>query len=298
MSTYSPSKLAFLPEKCYAIPISMMKSNHIGGSMLPGVYTAKQKNGTIYYRSNITYKNKHISLGSSSTEEDAHGTYLEAARILNDTSVDLTNYTSHLQFLSPDKAVTLINFRDNQLYFRNPIYLRKGYFSYFLTPSLELKFDIDDLFYYASHKIQKRQGHLFVNDYGMQYSILSRYGIKPYAVAGRDYQFANGDEFDFRYSNLIIINRYHGVLQYQDKGLIKYRAVIHINGNFIIGTYSKEEKAAIAYNKAVDLAKAAGIHRNFPENYVDTFSPKEYADVYTHIKISKRFLDYLSAISG
>ena len=74
--------------------------------------------------------------------------------------------------------------------------------------------------------------------------------------------------------------------------------MIHINGNFIIGTYSKEEKAAIAYNKAVDLAKAAGIHRNFPENYVDTFSPKEYADVYTHIKISKRFLDYLSAISG
>ena len=266
--------------------------------MLPGVYTAKQKNGTIYYRSNITYKNKHISLGSSSTEEDAHDTYLEAARILNDTSVDLTNYTSHLQFLSPDKAVTLINFRDNQLYFRNPIYLRKGYFSYFLTSSLELKFDIDDLFYYASHKIQKRQGHLFVNDYGMQYSILSRYGIKPYAVAGRDYQFANGDEFDFRYSNLIIINRYHGVLQYQDKGLIKYHAVIHINGNFIIGTYSKEEKAAIAYNKAVDLAKAAGIHRNFPENYVDTLSPKEYADVYTHIKISKRFLDYLSAISG
>ena len=127
----------------------------------------------------------------------------------------------------------------------------------------------------------------------MQYSILSRYGIRPYAVANRDYQFANGDDTDFRYSNLVIINHYHGVLQYQKKGITKYRAVIHINGNFIIGTYSSEEKAAIAYNKAVDLAKNAGINRNFPENYIDTLSPKDYADIYTKIKVSKRYLEYL-----
>ena len=80
---------------------------------------------------------------------------------------------------------------------------------------------------------------------------------------------------------------------YQKKGITKYRAVIHINGNFIIGTYSSEEKAAIAYNKAVDLAKNAGINRNFPENYIDTLSPKDYADIYTKIKVSKRYLEYL-----
>lgn len=261
--------------------------------MLPGVYLANKKNGTIYYRSNINFSNKHISLGSFSTEEDAHAAYLEASALLSDFSIDLTNYLSHFSLLSHDKAIVLLNFRDNHLYFKNPIYLRKGYFSYYLSANLELKFDIDDLFYYASHKIQRRQGHLFVNDYGMQYSILSRYGIRPYAVANRDYQFANGDDTDFRYSNLIIVNHYHGVFQYQKKGIIKYRAIIHINGNFIIGTYSSEEKAAIAYNKAVDFAKNAGINRNFPENYIDTLSPKDYADIYTKIKVSKRYLDYL-----
>ena len=188
--------------------------------MLPGVYLAKQKNGTIYYRSNINFSNKHISLGSFSTEEDAHAAYLEASVLLADTSIDLTNYLSRFSLLSHDKVIVLLNFRDNHLYFKNPIYLRKGYFSYYLSASLELKFDIDDLFYYASHKIQRRQGHLFVNDYGMQYSILSRYGIRPYAVANRDYQFANGDDTDFRYSNLVIINHYHGVFEYLKNGII------------------------------------------------------------------------------
>lgn len=264
--------------------------------MLSGVSAAKQKNGTIYYRSSITYRGKHISLGSFSTEEDAATAYLDALRIIGDTSVDLFSITDCKQTLSFEKAVVLLNFRDNQLYIKNPIYLRKGYFSYFLSPSLELKFDIDDLFYYSSHKIQKRQGHLFVNDYGMQYSILSRYGIKPYAVAGRDYEFANGDSHDLRYSNIIIRNHYHGVQQIEKNGILKYRAIIHINGNYVIGTYSTEDKAAIAYNKAADLAKSAGIDKNFPENYVESCGPKEYAEIYTKLHISKRYLTYLDSL--
>ena len=161
---------------------------------------------------------------------------------------------------------------------------------------MELKFDIDDLFYYSSHKIQKRQGHLFVSDYGMQYSILARYGIKPYAVVGRDYDFANGDLHDYRYSNIIVRNHYHGVQQIQKNGVIKYRTFIHINGNYVIGTYSTEEKAAIAYNKAADLAKSASISKNFPENYVESLGPKEYAEVYTKLHISKRYLSYLESL--
>lgn len=261
--------------------------------MLSGVSVAKQKNGTIYYRSSITYRNKHISLGSFSTEEDAGTAYLDALKLISDTSIDIVNIAYQHLTLAFDKAVILLNFRDNNLYFKNPIYLRKGYFSYFLSPSQELKFDIDDLFYYSSHKIQKRGGHLFVSDYGMQYSILARYGIKPYAVAGRDYSFSNGDTSDFRYSNIIVLNHFHGVQQIQKNGITKYQAIIHINGNYKIGTYSTEEKAAIAYNKAADLAKAYGIHKNFPENYVDAYSPKEYADVYTKLKISKRYLAHL-----
>ena len=50
--------------------------------MKPGVFIAKKKDGTIYYRSSITYKNKHISLGSFDTEDQAHQTYNEASMIL------------------------------------------------------------------------------------------------------------------------------------------------------------------------------------------------------------------------
>lgn len=261
--------------------------------MLPGVYRAIKKDNTVYYRSSINYRNKHISLGSFSTEEEATRAYSEAAVLFSDASLDIHTIFFQDMILPSDKLVVLLNFRDNHLYIKNPIYLRKGYFSYFLSPTMELKFDIDDLFYYSSHKILKRQGHLFVNDYGTQYSILSRYGIKPYAVAERDYSFSNGDSTDYRYSNIIVKNRFHGVQQFYHKGNLRYKCYIHINGNYKIGIYSTEYKAAIAYNKAVDQAKAAGICKNFSENYIENLSPKEYADIYTHIKLSKRYLAYL-----
>lgn len=265
--------------------------------MLQGVCTAKQKDGTIYYRSSINYRNKHISLGSFSSEEEAGTAYLNALALLRDSSVTLSAVQDAALTLPFEKSVVLLNFRDNRLYFKNPIYLRNGYFSYFLSPYEELKFDVDDLFYYSSHKIQKRQGHLFVSDYGMQYSVLARYGIRPYAVAGRDYFFVNDDPLDFRYSNIIIRNHFHGVRRIERNGIPKYEAVIHINGNYKIGTYSTEEKAAIAYNKAADLAKAAGISKAFPENYIDSYTPKEYADIYTKLKISRRYLNYLETLS-
>lgn len=258
--------------------------------MEKGVYAARKKNGTVYYRSNIVYANKHVSLGSFSCEADGARAYRDAARILGDESIDIDNLFYQGFALSEEKAVVLLNLRDNKLYCKTPIYLRNGYFSYFLSSSMELKFDIDDLFYYSSHKIQRRKGHLFVSDYGMQYSILSRYGIRPYAVAGRDYSFANGDCLDFRYSNIIIENRYHGVQKSNSGGREAYNAVLHLNGNFKLGSYETEEEAAIAYNKAVDLARQAGFGKNFPTNYVDTLSPREYAEIYTSVPLSKNFL--------
>ena len=264
--------------------------------MPTGVYKATKKNGTIYYRASLTFQTKHISLGSFSTEEAASNAYIEANQLLNDNTITIHNFYDNYDRLSYDKVIVLLNFRDNRMYFSNPIYLRKGYFSYFLSPNLELKFDNDDLFYYSSHRILKRQGHLYVNDYGMQYSILGRYGIKPYSVANRDYMFANGDVTDYRYANIIVINRYHGVIEQQKNGMKQYLAIIHINGNYKIGTYSSEEKAAIAYNKAVDLAKAHGIQKDFLENYVDTISAKEYADIYSKLKLSKRYLNYLKTL--
>ena len=112
--------------------------------MQTGVYSAQKKDGTVYYRANITYQTKHISLGSFSSEEDAHSAYLEACNLLENEAVTLFNIHSQIRHLSFDKAVCLLNFRDNHLYFHNPIYLRKGYFSYFLSDDMELKFDIDD----------------------------------------------------------------------------------------------------------------------------------------------------------
>ena len=59
------------------------------------------------------------------------------------------------------------------------------------------------------------------------------------------------------------------------------------------GSYASEASAAVAHNKAADLAKTFGVTKQFPENYVDTLNPREYAELYTHVKISKKYIDYL-----
>lgn len=261
--------------------------------MLAGAYQAKKKNGEIYYRSNITYQNKHISLGSYQTEEAAHAAYLEAAGLLNDKQVSLEEARAREGLLKFDKIVSLINFRDNRIYFKTPIYLHVNYFSYYLSPTEEYKFDIDDLFFYSTHKILRRGGHLFVNEYGMQTSILSRYGIKSFAVAGKDYLFANGDATDFRYSNIIVVNRYYGVTSAVRKGRPCYETKLHINGNILVGVYASETDAAIAYNKARDYAAACGILKNFPENYIPELTSAEYFELYSAVALSRTFLNYI-----
>lgn len=263
--------------------------------MLPGVYQAVKKDGTIYYRSNITYKNKHISLGSYALETDAHNAYLEAEHLLTHKDISLEHMLFHPKTLNFEKVVSLINFRDNGLYIKTPIYLHANYFSYYLSGTEEYKFDIDDLFFYSSHKIIKRGGHLFVNEYGMQTTILSRYGVRSFAVKERDYTFSNGDTTDYRYSNIIIINRYYGVSSAIRKGKSCYETRIHINGNYLVGIYDSEITAAIAYNKAVDLAIAHGIVKNFSENYISDLSAKEYASIYSNLKLSKKFIQYLKS---
>jgi hypothetical protein len=267
---------------------------YFGGVMatLKGVYTSFKKDGTKYYRSSITYKSKHISLGSYFEESIANKAYLEALELFSNISLTIITYSSKKNTLSFNKWVCIINFRDNNMYFKTPILLRKNYFSYYLSPKQELKFDIDDLFYYSSHKIMQRQGHLFVADYGMQVNILSKYGIKNYAVPGKDYLFSNNDTTDYRYQNIIIINKYYGVEQIKNGSSILFQTKIHINGNFIVGTYDLEIVAAIAYNKAVDILKKAGLDKNFQTNYVIDISSKDYAEIYNTIKISKKILKW------
>ena len=132
---------------------------------LPGVYETTLKDGTPSYRASITHQKKHISLGSYPEEKTAHDAYLLAFSVLTDKSFKIHDYRQTMP-LSFEKWVVLINLRDNGLYFATPVYLMKTYFIYYLEPETELKFDLEDLFYYASHKIMRRGGHLFVADYG------------------------------------------------------------------------------------------------------------------------------------
>jgi hypothetical protein len=260
---------------------------------LAGVYTAKRKNGSTYYRSSLTFHNKHISLGSYESAEVAHHVYLLAEKILNNNAVTINHYFPE-SLLPFDKWVCLLNFRDNGIYFATPIYMRPKFFYYYFSPSEFFIFDSEDLFYYSSHRISHRGNHYFVADYGMQVNIMNRYGIKNYAVEGRDYRFRNGNNRDFRYENIEIINSYNGVSAFPSNGALKYQVKIHVKGNINVGTYASEEEAAIAYNKAIDILKKAGVDKAYTPNYVENVSPSAYADLYSSVKVSKNVTHYRS----
>ena len=256
---------------------------------LKGVFPSTKKNGTVYYRASITYKNKHLSLGSYVSPEAAHQAYSEAHMILHDRSTRLEDYAPGLS-LSFEKWIVLHNFGNNGYYFKSPIYLRKYYFSYYLDPDTELFFDVEDLFYYANHKIIRREGYLFVNDFGIQTNILSRYGIKNFAVEGRDYRFKDENPCNFRYHNLEIINPYTGVERIHVDGHVCFKAKIHVNGNWLIGSYRTAEQAAVAYNKAADFLNAAGIClKNYSRNYIESYSSNTYHEVYNDITLPEKF---------
>lgn len=258
-----------------------------------GVYKATKKDGTEYYRSNITINGKHISLGSYDNPEAAMKAYNEAGEVFN-SDIQISAYSSDKYTLDFKKFVILINYRDNKMYFKTPIYIMKKYFFYYFDKKNYLIFDVDDLFFYSTHSIMKRGGHLFVADFGMQLNILSRFGIRDHAVCGRDYFFANGDTNDYRYQNIIVQNKYYGVYSILKGGRTCYKAIIHINGNFVIGHFDNEETAAIAYNKAADILKKNGCKKNFPENYLESLNAIKYASIYNSIIIPKKIRNYKS----
>lgn len=261
-----------------------------------GVFAARDKKGSEIYRSSITYRSKHISLGTRKSPEEAEKLYTEAQRLLKDGSVTLADYEAASP-LPHDKWVVLLNYRINGIYFHNPIFLHKSYFSYHVRNGLELKFDTDDLFFYSEHRIQIRGGHLFCESYGIQISIKSRYGIKPYAVEGRDYRFLNGDNLDYRYHNIEVINHYQGVKRVQKGYHQVYAASIHIDGIYNLGRYEDEETAAIAYNKARDLLEKKGIkNTGLPANFIIDMPASRYAEIYAGLKLPARFLKYVESL--
>lgn len=254
-----------------------------------GVYRDTKKDGSFNYRASLTQDNRHISLGSYDTEESANAAYRYAKKLLS-SRVSVNAYPKSCP-LSFEKFVVLCNLRDNNIYISNPIYLEKRYFSYHYSPLEVYKFDMDDLFYLSSHKIMKRGNHLFVADYGSQVSLLERLNIRSHAVEGRDYRLINSDPFDLRRENIEIINRYHGVTKEERKLDVIYKACINIRGKFVIGRYESETEAAIAYNKAADELKKKGYTKKYPQNFIEGISAREYAAIYSDVKISSKILE-------
>ena len=63
---------------------------------------------------------------------------------------------------------------------------------------------------------------------------------------------------------------------------------------------SGEEQEFNPQKISVAIGKANGSvtkDKQFPENYVDTLNPREYAELYTHVKISKKYIDYLKTFA-
>ncbi len=107
-------------------------------------------------------------------------------------------------------------------------------------------------------------------------------------MEGRDFRFVNGDDLDFRYENIEIINCFHGVSRVTKAGKPYYKAKIHINGDYIIGYYETDIQAAIAYNKAIDLLKKQGVPGSMsPITW--KMSLRLYADLYDKIPVSPAF---------
>lgn len=262
--------------------------------MQSGVFQAQKKDGTIYYRSSITYRSKHISLGSFEDESAAHLAYQTASDLLADQAdYQPDNYhADRFPGLPFRKWITLLNFKNNGIYCKTPIYLRSNFFQYFLSPEDVLLFDADDLFYYSNHSIMRRGSHLFVAEYGMQTNIHSRYGIRNFARNNVDFRFVNGNTSDYRYSNIEIINPYHGVTVTTEQTHTVYTTRIHIHGNYLVGRYQTLTEAAIAYNKAVDILTTKGIGKQYEKNYIEELSTQSYHSLYERICVSEKILRY------
>ncbi len=133
-------------------------------------------------------------------------------------------------------------------------------------------------------------------DYGMQVNIASRYGIKNFAVMNKDYRFVNGNDHDYRYANIEILNSYHGVSREAEVYPPVYVTKIHVNGDRIVGRYATDTEAAVAYNKAAEMLQAAGIPIRYTSNYIPELSTQEYRKLYDHIMFETRFLKFIASL--
>ncbi len=247
------------------------------------IYTLNKKNGT-EYRLYYKYKNKRIYLGSYKTYEFADRAFLEAQQLIM-TKVSVDSFSDLNLSLPFHKAVSLINFRDNGVYFKNPIYICGDYFKYYYSKEIVFLFDNKDLFFFSTNKIAVRGNYIYTQDGITQKNILHRFDIPSYSVCGKDYRFKNDNPYDFRKDNLEIINRYIGVTYAIKNGQPVYVAKIFVNRPVVVGHYHSEVEAAVAYNKAADLLSAKS-KTEYERNEIPYLTKAEYNALYESITVS------------
>ncbi|MBP3886594.1 MAG: hypothetical protein J6F30_02905 [Cellulosilyticum sp.] len=237
------------------------------------------------YKTYFLYEEHKLYLGTYPTMECANQVIQEANELMTlpKGAPQFDGYS-----LNYKKIVSLCNLRDNKGYIKNPIYLYPTYFNYYLSKDCILTFDLKDLLYFSTYKIYKRGNYLYTQDSISQQSILSRYGIPNHSVINKDYIFKNNNPYDFRYSNIEIINGYKGVNKKLKNNTEIYIAYIYIKTNLIIGHYSSEIEAAIAYNKAVDILSKHNDTKDYTYNTIPFITKSEYDTIYNRIVISPR----------
>lgn len=241
---------------------------------------------TTKYKLYFVQDNKKIYLGIYPSLASAQQIELEAKALMA-APRGLPSFEDYQ--MDYKKVIVLCNLRDHKKYIRNPIYIYPEYFHYYLSKTCILTFDLKDLFYFSTYKIRQRGQYLYIQDSISQKSILSRFGILQHSVPGKDYIFKNKNCLDFRKENLQLINPYKGVRKRQRKGELFYTCTIYHDQNLTVGHYHSEIEAAIAYNKAIDLLLAQGIHKNFIPNTIPFLTQHEYTRIYDSIVLSPYF---------
>ncbi len=242
-------------------------------------------NDVTKYKTYFLYEAHKLYLGTYPTMECAKKVIDEAKELMNLPAGPPEFGTYSLNY---KKIVSLCNLRDNKSYIKNPIYLYPTHFTYYLSKDCVLTFDLKDLLYFSTYKIYKRGNYLYTQDAISQQSILSRYGIPNHSVINKDYIFKNNNPYDFRYNNIEIINGYKGVTKKLKDNTEIYIAYIYIKTNLIIGHYSSEIEAAIAYNKAVDILSKHNLDKDYTYNTIPFITKAEYEAIYNNLTISPR----------
>ncbi len=238
------------------------------------------------YKVYFVYKKKKLYLGLFDSNEAATKALQDAHEIMCASFGTLDFPHSLIDF---KKIISLCNFRDHKMYIKNPIYLMDSYFHYYLSKDIILTFDMKDLLFFSTYKINKRGNYLYTYDSISQQSLLNRFGILNHSTAGKDYVFKNGNPYDFRRDNIEVINTYKGVCKKIIDDQTFYTATIYTTQPLILGHYPSEITAAIAYNKAADFLMAqSDVQREYILNTIPFITKAEYDAIYASIKLSPR----------